>query len=103
MNDMPQTSRDKLVSDLKLVLADFEELFRMTKGQAGDRMAEFRARLQDNLANARVRFADAETVLMDRTRAAARVTDDYVHDNPWKSIGIAAFSGLFIGLLIGRR
>ncbi|MCZ7654646.1 MAG: hypothetical protein M5R42_10755 [Rhodocyclaceae bacterium] len=38
-----------------------------------------------------------------KTRLVARATDDYVHDNPWRSIGIAAGIGLVIGLLIGRR
>ena len=40
---------------------------------------------------------------MDRARAAARVTDDYVHDNPWGAIGAAAAAGFLIGLLINRR
>jgi ElaB/YqjD/DUF883 family membrane-anchored ribosome-binding protein len=33
----------------------------------------------------------------------ARATDDYVHEHPWKSIGVAAGVGLLVGLLIGRR
>jgi len=31
------------------------------------------------------------------------VTDVYVHDNPWRSIGIAAGIGFLVGLLTGRR
>ena len=30
-------------------------------------------------------------------------TDEFVHINPWKSIGIAAGVGMVIGLLISRR
>jgi ElaB/YqjD/DUF883 family membrane-anchored ribosome-binding protein len=41
--------------------------------------------------------------LRAKTREVARVTDTYVHDNPWKAIGAAAGAGLLIGLLIGRR
>jgi len=40
---------------------------------------------------------------MDRAKQAARYTDDYVHDNPWVSIGVAAATGFVIGLLINRR
>jgi ElaB/YqjD/DUF883 family membrane-anchored ribosome-binding protein len=36
-------------------------------------------------------------------KAAAKVTDVYVHDNPWRSIGVAAAVGLVVGLLAGRR
>jgi ElaB/YqjD/DUF883 family membrane-anchored ribosome-binding protein len=31
------------------------------------------------------------------------VTDDYVHENPWQAIGIAAAVGLVAGLLMNRR
>jgi ElaB/YqjD/DUF883 family membrane-anchored ribosome-binding protein len=41
--------------------------------------------------------------MLDRTKQAARVTDEYVHENPWKAVGIAAGVGLIVGLLIGRR
>ena len=40
------------------------------------------------------------------TRAAEntlRATDDYVHEHPWASIGIAAGVGVLVGLLINRK
>jgi len=36
------------------------------------------------------------------TKHAAYVTDDYVGDNPWKVIGVAAAIGLLACLVIGR-
>lgn len=103
MDEMAQVSRDKLVSDFRVVVADAEELLRLTANQAGDKVAELRARVQDHLHSAKGKLAEAEAALLDRTKAAARATDDYVHDNPWRSIGIAAGVGLVLGLLIGRR
>jgi ElaB/YqjD/DUF883 family membrane-anchored ribosome-binding protein len=41
--------------------------------------------------------------MVDRTREAARATDEFVHDRPWTAVGVAAGVGLIIGLLIGRR
>ena len=41
--------------------------------------------------------------LVDKTRAAARATDDFVHEEPWKAVGVAAALGLALGVLIGRR
>ena len=32
--------------------------------------------------------------IAEKAKAAARATDDYVHDNPWQAIGIAAAIGL---------
>ena len=35
--------------------------------------------------------------------AAAKVTDNYVHEHPWKAIGIAAAIAFLLGLLVSRR
>lgn len=103
MNDVGNASKDKLVSDFKVVVSDAEELLRLTANQAGDRVADLRGRLQESLASAKASLADAQAAVMERTRAVARATDDYVHDNPWTAIGVAGGIGLLLGLLIGRR
>jgi ElaB/YqjD/DUF883 family membrane-anchored ribosome-binding protein len=66
-------------------------------------VAELRARVGENLRVARAKLSEADAALRDKAREAARATDDYVHENPWRSIGIAAGAGLLVGLLIGRR
>jgi len=71
--------------------------------QTGERVAELRERMQENLRAARHKLADAEDAIRAKTREVAKATDHYVHEHPWKSIGIAAGAGLIIGLLIGRR
>lgn len=103
MNDMTDVNKDKLISDIKLVIADSEELLRATAGQAGEKIAEIRARTADRLAAAKIKLADAEAALVDRAKQVGRAADDYVHDNPWRSVGLAAGIGFIAGLLIGRR
>lgn len=103
MSNITQVSKDKLVTDIRVVIADAEELLKATAGQAGEKAAELRAKMQDHLVSAKARLAEAEAVVVDKAKVVGRVTDDYVHDNPWKSVGIAAGVGLVIGLLIGRR
>ena len=103
MEEMTQVTKEKLVADFKIVVADAEELLRATAGQAGDKMVDLRAKLQDHLYAAKQKLADAEAAVVEKTKAVARATDDYVHDNPWRSIGIAAGVGFVVGLLIGRR
>jgi len=39
--------------------------------------------------------------VVDKSRAAARATDEYVHENPWQSIGVAARVGAALGVVIG--
>lgn len=95
--------RDKLVTDMKTVIADAEDLLRATANQAGEKIAVARERIQDSLHQAKVKLAEAEAMVTERAKQAARYTDDYVHENPWRAIGVAAGIGLLLGLLISRR
>jgi ElaB/YqjD/DUF883 family membrane-anchored ribosome-binding protein len=97
------TNRDRLVQDMRSVIADAEDLLRATANQAGEKIAVARERIQDSLHQAKVKLAEAEAVLTEHAKQAARYTDEYVHDNPWRAIGIAAGIGLLLGLLISRR
>jgi len=96
-------TKDKLVQDLRIVIGDAEDLLRATASQAGEKAAAAREKIQDSLHRARVKLAEAEEIMLDQTRQAARATDEYVHEHPWRAVGIGAGVGLIIGLLIGRR
>ena len=103
VTDLSSASKQKLVSDMKVVVADAEEILRATAGVAGDKMGDLRERIGERLRDAKLRLADAEAALVDRTKAAARATDDFVHENPWRAVGVAAAVGLLLGGIIGRR
>ena len=96
-------SKDKLVADLKLVVSDAEELLRATASQAGEKVTVARERIQASLASAKIKLSDAERAAMEKAKEAAKVTDEYVRDNPWQAVGVAAAAGFVLGLLIGRR
>ena len=96
-------SKQKLVADLKVVVADAEELLRATASQAGEKVSAARERIQASLATAKVKLGEAERALLEKTKLAAKATDDYVRDNPWQAVGIAAMAGLVLGILISRR
>jgi ElaB/YqjD/DUF883 family membrane-anchored ribosome-binding protein len=107
MSDIGQVTRDKLLADFRVVVADAEELLKATAAEAGEKVsvkvAELRTRLEDHLAVAKVKLADAQAIASERTKAMADATDGYVRDNPWRAVGVSAGIGLIIGLLIGRR
>jgi ElaB/YqjD/DUF883 family membrane-anchored ribosome-binding protein len=96
-------TRDKLVADLKVLIADSEELLRASAGQAGEKIAAARERVQASLATAKVKMADAERAVLEQTKKAAKAADEFVHENPWRAVGIAAAAGVVLGLLINRR
>lgn len=103
MTDMSTAQKDKLMSDLRIVIADAEELLRMTADQAGEKAADVRSRVQARLSQARIDLVHLQEVAVAQAKAAGHAADEFVHDNPWKSIGVAAGVGMVIGLLIGRR
>jgi ElaB/YqjD/DUF883 family membrane-anchored ribosome-binding protein len=103
MGNDAQVTTDKLVSDLKAVIGDAEELLRATANAAGDRAATARARMEDSIRAAQEKVTQAQNAVVDQAKAAATATDDYVHAHPWKAVGFAAAIGVILGMLISRR
>ena len=99
----PLSSEEKLVHDIKSVIADAEDLLSATADQTGEKIVSLRARIQERLKDARTRLVAAEAVLLEKTRAAARATDAYVHESPWQAVGIGAGIGFLLGFILGRR
>lgn len=103
MSGTEVVTRQKLAADLRVVVSDAEELLRLTAGQAGDKVAAARDRVGKSLEEAKAKLGELEDQALEKGKAAAHATDIFVHENPWKSIGIAAGLGLLLGVLIGRR
>jgi ElaB/YqjD/DUF883 family membrane-anchored ribosome-binding protein len=91
------------MEDLKVIAQDVEELLKATAGQAGEKIATARARAEESLRSAQSRLAEASDEVTARARAATTAADDYVHDNPWQAIGLAAGVAFLLGCLISRR
>jgi ElaB/YqjD/DUF883 family membrane-anchored ribosome-binding protein len=103
MVEINPAQKEKLVSDLKVVIGDAEELLKATAGQVGADATALREKIRLRLQSAKQNLADMQHAAGERAKAAGKATDGYVHDNPWQAIGFAAGAGLLIGLLIGRR
>jgi ElaB/YqjD/DUF883 family membrane-anchored ribosome-binding protein len=102
-SDFSDVTKEQLIADFKVVVADAEALIKATANTGGEALANLRSKAEDSLAVAKSKMADAQDSLVEKSKAAAKVTDEYVHDNPWTAIGVSAGIGLVIGLLIGRR
>lgn len=97
------TPRDKLMADMKLVIADAEELLKLTAGQAGDKVTEMRLRMQARMEQAKADLARLQDVAVVGAKDAGRAADVYVRENPWQVIGVAAGVAFLVGLLVSRR
>jgi ElaB/YqjD/DUF883 family membrane-anchored ribosome-binding protein len=102
-SESSDVTKEQLIRDFKVVVADAEALLKATAGQGGEVVAAARAKAEESLAMAKVKMSEAQAALVARSKAAAKATDEYVHVHPWQAIGVAASVGVVIGLLIGRR
>ncbi len=103
MSEMTTSQRDKLMSDLKVVVSDAEELLKLTASDMSESTASLRLRLQERLSASKHRMLELQAASIDKAKAAGQAADDYVHEHPWKSVAIGAGVGMIVGLLIGRR
>lgn len=92
-----------MVSDLRSVVADADELLHATADQTGERIESARARAGQSLAASRARLEELGQRARTRAREYADDVDERVHQNPWTAIGVAAGAGLVVGMLVGRR
>jgi ElaB/YqjD/DUF883 family membrane-anchored ribosome-binding protein len=92
--------KERLVGDLRNLVADAEELLRATASQAGDKIGVARQKIEQSLIEGKKALADAEKSLVAKSKEAADIADDYVRENPWSAVGMAAGIGFVLGLLI---
>ncbi|GAB2879765.1 hypothetical protein GCM10027046_04710 [Uliginosibacterium flavum] len=91
--------KEKLVTDLKGVLADADDLLKEVGNSTAEEFAAIRTKVEGKLSEARVKLESARGVAMQKAQHAG----DYVSANPGKSLGAAVVAGLVIGLILSRR
>jgi ElaB/YqjD/DUF883 family membrane-anchored ribosome-binding protein len=90
---------ESTVVELNRVITQAEELLK-TLGEEGGAAAEaVRQRVLRTVSQAKVRLADAGTRVRGAATDAARATDSYVHDNPWRAIAYGAAAGAAFALI----
>ena len=97
-----ENTKEKLISDFKVLVGDAEELLRATANQAGERVASARKRIEQSVEDGKKTLADAENILFDKTKEAAEVREKITKLVQGSVVGIAAGVGLILGLLIRR-
>ena len=87
-----ESADNNLMTDLKAVIADAEELLRATADQAGPKVQEARERAEESLRAARQHLKNAGAELDSQVRA-----------HPWAAVGVAVGVGLVLGVLLSRK
>jgi len=59
--------------------------------------------IQSGLDSGKYSIADIQRVLEQKTKEAVSATDEFVRDNPWAALAIAAGVGALVGFLFSRK
>jgi len=103
----PEVTKDKLREEFNTVLAEAEQLLTSVATAGNDKAGALKASVEASLANASERIAQIRDASKQQAISAAKATDAYVQESPWRAIGIAAAlagaAGLVAGMLLSRR
>jgi len=92
--------RDRLVADMRVLLADAEALLAAVGAESKDKIAGIRPQLEAAIQRARTRAAEVEAVIEARARESALKVDAYASEHPWQTAGMAAAVGAGVGAVI---
>ncbi len=95
-------ARDQLMNDLKSVIQDAESWLR-NSSLTGEDLKAAKEKFERTIAGAKDDLVRYQEMVVEKTKEAAKATDDYVHENPWRSIAIGGAVGLLVGVAISRR
>jgi ElaB/YqjD/DUF883 family membrane-anchored ribosome-binding protein len=94
-----ELSTEKLVTDLRRVVQDSEEIIKATTGDLADKSGDMRERLAHTVQAAK----DAAWKIEQKGVACAKATDKAIRENPYKSLAIAFAVGALAGYLLKRK
>src|SRR5438067_13142028 len=92
-------ARDQLLSDLKTVIQDAEAWLRHSGHLTGEEFKAAKAKFERTLVKAKEDIVRLEEVAVEKAKVAAKATDEYVKENPWKAVGLGTAVGVVIGML----
>lgn len=95
-------ARDQLMNDLKSVIHEAESWLR-NSSLTGEDLKAAKEKFESVVVNAKADLLHYQDVVVEKTKEAAKATDEYVHENPWRSVAIGAGVGLLLGVVISRR
>ena len=92
--------RERLASDVKVLLADTEEFLPAVGAESKDKIAGIRPRLEAAIRRARNQAAEVEAAVESRVWEGARKADTYASEHPWQTAGMAAGVGAAVGAIV---
>lgn len=95
-------SKEKLLLDLKTVVEDAQALMKEAVDSSAESVAGVPAYLDDRLSAVKDHLQHVKGAMAAKAKHATATTDQYVRENPWRSIGFATAASVVISLLLVR-
>jgi ElaB/YqjD/DUF883 family membrane-anchored ribosome-binding protein len=90
-------------SEIRNLMADVEDLMTRVAGIKDPDIRQVRSTVLRTLDAARTSMSTGAERVRKHTIQVAGTTNDFVRENPWQSLGIAALLGAAVGYLARRR
>lgn len=84
-------------------IADIEDLLKETATLTGDDLSRAKAAISARVSAAKESIDGLGGSVSDRVRKSSAMTNEYVHEQPWKAIGAVAAVAFVLGLVLTRR
>ena len=66
-------------------------------------LEEMTDEIRAGIESGKYTFADVQRLVTEKSKEAATATDEFVRENPWAALGVAAAVGCLVGFLISRK
>ena len=83
-------AKGRMAKDFRTMINDSEDLLKAAANVSGESFGAARTKFEERVKSAKALLADASP-------------PEYVRENPWSALGIAAAVGLVLGFLVAKR
>lgn len=94
---------ERLKIDMRTLKSDSKELLGLISEEIEDELSRKKRMVSHQIFVAKEKVLDASEKARAVAVNALRGTDDYVTENPWKSMGFALIAGITVGMVIKRK
>lgn len=102
-NAQSKLARERVLADMRTLVADAEDLLKVTANDMGEKAKETRERLAAALERAKASYSEMQDYGIESAKVAARKADEAIRSHPYESVGIAFGVGLLLGALLRRK
>jgi len=103
MSIFASDNKEQLVNDLRAVMHDAQQLLDSGVSSCSTQASQTRQRLEAAMADVRQSWAACQPSARQRLSQWQHASDEYVHQHPWTTMGVAVGMGVAMGWLLGRR